>query len=85
MDQTRPERRRERRLRSLLGGHVVMNNRFSTMDCLVRDLTPHGARLRFGGASLLPAEFELRIDGRDDRRKAHQIWAHEGDMGVAFD
>lgn len=85
MEETRTERRRERRLRSLLGGHVVMNNKWSTMDCLVRDLTGQGARLRFGGEAFVPQEFELRIDGRNLRRRARKVWSRDGDMGVEFE
>jgi hypothetical protein len=85
MDEPRPERRHEKRLRALLGGHVVMNNKYSTMDCLVRNLAEHGARLRFGGAAFVPQEFELRIDGRDHKRRARKVWGRDGDMGVALD
>ncbi len=82
MNEPLTERRRETRLRSLLGGHVVMNNRCSTVDCLVRNLAEHGARLKFGGTPWLPEEFELRIDGRNDKRKARKVWMRDGEMGV---
>ncbi|MDK9696101.1 MAG: hypothetical protein OEL76_06910 [Siculibacillus sp.] len=82
MDATSTERRREMRRRALLGGHVVMNNRSSTLDCLVRSLAEHGARLQFGGTPWLPEEFELRIDGRNMRRKARKVWMRDGEMGV---
>ncbi len=85
MERGEAERRRERRMRSLLGGHVVMNNKNSTADCIVRDLTDLGARLRFGGPVYLPQEFELRIDGRNERRKVRRVWMRDGDMGVAFE
>ena len=84
MDETRPDRRQERRLRSLLGGHVVMNNKSSTVDCLVRNLAEHGARLHFGGTPWLPEEFELRIDGRTEKRRARKVWMREGEMGVSL-
>ena len=82
MDEPRTERRHEKRMRSLLSGHVVMNNKNSTVDCLVRNLADHGARLHFGGTPWLPEEFELRIDGRNERRKARKVWIREGEMGV---
>lgn len=84
MDETKSERRKEQRLRALLGGHVVMNNKFSTVDCLVRNLAEHGARLKFGGTPWLPEEFELKIDGRNETRKARKIWMRDGEMGVSL-
>ena len=85
MEETRTERRQEKRQRSLLGGHVVMNNKFSTVDCIVRDVGEHGARLRFGGTPYLPQEFELTITGRNGKRRARKVWMRDGDMGVALD
>ncbi len=84
MDEPRTERRRETRLRALLGGHVVMNNKYSTVDCLVRNLGDHGARLHFGGTPWLPEEFELKIDGRNAPRKARKVWMRDGAMGVSL-
>jgi len=84
MEESRIERRHEKRQRSLLGGHVVMNNKNSTVDCLVRNLAEHGARLHFGGTPWLPEEFELRIDGRNDKRKARKVWIRDGEMGVSL-
>lgn len=85
MDETKTERRHEQRMRALLGGHVVMNNKSSTLDCIVRDLAEHGARLRFGGPAFVPQDFELQISGRTSRRRAHKVWVREGEMGVSFD
>ncbi|WP_333825590.1 PilZ domain-containing protein [Pinisolibacter sp.] len=85
MSEARTERRREKRMRSLLGGHVVMNNKYSTVDCLVRNITDRGARLHFGDTPYLPQEFELRIDGRNDKRRVRKIWSRDGEMGVEFD
>lgn len=78
------ERRREKRLRSLLGGCVVLPNGRSTMSCIVRDLGEHGARLKFGGAAFLAQEFDLAIDGRHDKRRARKVWTRDGDMGIEF-
>jgi hypothetical protein len=79
------ERRGEPRSRSLLGARAVFNNKFSTMDCLVRDIGRNGARLRFGAPPTVPQYFELRIDERDEKRRARRVWTNGRDMGVAFD
>lgn len=78
------EKRRERRTRTVLAARAVFNDRFSTMDCRVRDIAAHGARLRFGGLPMLPHHFELRISDRDEKRQVRRIWTDGRDMGVAF-
>jgi hypothetical protein len=39
------ERRASPRQRRLNGAKIVFNNNSSVIDCIVRDLSPHGARL----------------------------------------
>jgi len=46
------ERRKEQRLKSLLGGRISFSRRQSTMDCTVRNIAPHGALVVFPHASL---------------------------------
>jgi hypothetical protein len=41
------EQRRSSRNRTLLQGRVVFNNRFSLLDCTVRDLSETGAQIAF--------------------------------------
>jgi hypothetical protein len=81
---TRMERRRRTRSRTVLGARAVFNERFSTMDCRVRDISPDGARLRFGGPPLVPRWFELLLIERGERRRVERIWTAGQDMGVAF-
>ena len=78
------ERRRERRSRTVLGARAVFNERFSTMDCRVRDISASGAQLRFGGPPLVPRWFELLLVERGERRRVERIWTSGRDMGVAF-
>lgn len=79
------ERRSEARRRSLLRASVVYGGGRSTMDCIVRDLTSKGAKLKFAGPALVPPVFELRLLDRDERRHAHKVWVREAEMGLAFD
>lgn len=41
---------------------IVFNRGYSALDCVVLDLSPEGARLRFGSMLGLPDRFELRLD-----------------------
>ena len=80
----RQERRREARSRTVLGARAVFNERFSTMDCRVRDISAGGARLRFGGPPIVPRWFELLLTERGERRRVERIWTSGRDMGVVF-
>ena len=62
------ERRKEPRLKSLLGGRISFSRRQSTMDCMVRNIAPHGALVVFPHTSLTPTEFTLHIPHRGETR-----------------
>ena len=53
------EHRRSQRTRTILQGRVVLNNRFSLLDCVVRDLSETGARVAFAHPVALPSDVEL--------------------------
>jgi len=78
------ERRRIPRTRTFLGGLVAFNDRCSTMECLVRNMSRDGARLVFGGTVEIPAEFDIMIRKRGDGRRAHIVWRMEAEAGVSF-
>ena len=78
------ERRRESRQRSYLGGQIAFNRRRSTMDCLVRNVSSHGARLAFTGALTTPEEFDLHIPQREERQRVRVVWRGEDEVGVGF-
>jgi hypothetical protein len=78
------ERRKVRRRRSYLGGRIVFNNGMSTIDCLIRDISPEGARLVVHDAYAIPDRFELLITVRGERFKAMKVWRDPGDAGIRF-
>ena len=57
---TAPDHRREPRLRSLLPGKIVLDDK-CTMDCTVRNISACGAKVVVADAYRLPEEFSLRI------------------------
>lgn len=85
MSGTSEDRRSESRRRSLLRASVVFAGGYSSMDCIVRDLTGKGARLKFPAPVVVPPIFELRLLDRGERRPAHKVWVRDGEMGAAFD
>ena len=78
------ERRAVPRLRSFLQGRLYYNNRRSSVDCVIRDLTEFGARVVFSEAIITPDAVELYIPNKDECFRVHVVWRRGEDMGVAF-
>jgi hypothetical protein len=78
------ERRRVARQKSFLRGMVYFNNRRSVLDCLIRDISPYGARLIFSDAVTVPDAVDLYIPQKEQTLRVHVIWRQGQDVGVAF-
>jgi hypothetical protein len=66
-----PERRKVARQKSFLRGMIQFNSRRSVQDCLIRDISPYGARLVFSDTPSTPDVLELNIPQKEKtlRRK----------------
>ena len=78
------ERRRIARQKSFLRGMIYFNNRRSVVDCLIRDISPHGARLIFSDTVTTPDALDLHIPQKEQTLRSHVIWRHGQEVGVAF-
>jgi hypothetical protein len=78
------ERRKRLRARTCLGGTIAFNRRKSTMDCLVRNFSPAGARVAFTNAATVPDQFDLTIARKERSFKARMVWRGVNEAGVAF-
>jgi PilZ domain len=78
------DRRKVHRGRSYLGGQIVFNNRFSTLDCLVKNFSEAGAKIVFCDPVEIPGEFDLTIHQKNHNRHARVVWRTETEAGVAF-
>jgi hypothetical protein len=76
------ERRRHPRQKTFLHGKVYFNNRNATADCVIRDISEAGARLKFTVPVTLPEIFELHIPHRHDMFRAQIVWNRGNEMGV---
>ncbi len=77
------ERRRQPRLKSLKGARAILNRGYTTFDCVVRNLSPLGAKITLGTTSDMPSRFELRFeDGTIHHCEVR--WRNPKEMGVAF-
>jgi hypothetical protein len=79
-----PDNRRDQARRTVLkGARIIFNDRKSTIDCRVRDLSADGARLDLPTPQLLPHTFELHVAGNPPRRCGLR-WAQGARVGVHF-
>jgi hypothetical protein len=54
------------------------------VDCLIRDISPCGARLIFSDSVTTPDVLELYIPQKEQTLRTHVIWRHGQEVGVAF-
>jgi hypothetical protein len=78
------ERRIGTRQKSFLQGRIYYNNRRASIDCLVRDISPTGARLKFSAAVTMPEVVELYIPNKDEFYRAQVQWNRGEEIGVHF-
>jgi hypothetical protein len=80
-----PERRITSRHKSFLQGRIYYNNRCSSVDCLVRDVSDTGAKLVFGATVTIPDVVELYLSNKEEARRVKVQWRKGNEMGVDFD
>jgi diguanylate cyclase (GGDEF)-like protein len=78
------ERRRERRQRVLKRGQIVVHELHSTIDCMIRDVSSAGARLRVDCYFAAPSRFELRFVETGQIRPVRLRWQRGNELGVEF-
>jgi hypothetical protein len=78
------ERRALGRHKTFIKGRIYFNNRLSSADCIVRDVTTNGARLECSENVTLPDVFELYIPNRDEYFHARVTWRKSSNLGVSW-
>jgi hypothetical protein len=78
------DKRRSRRARSLLKGQIIFNNRYSILDCTIRDISETGARIAFAHPLEIPEEFELDIPKKELTARARVVWSNGSEHGLIF-
>ncbi len=79
------ERRKSSRQKSFLHGCIYFNNRRSAIDCLIRDISPEGAKLVFSQTASIPDAIDLHIPQKDQMLRAHVQRRTSGEVGVTFE
>ncbi len=77
-------RRRERRDRVLFRGRIILDDGFSTIDCVIRDLSPHGARVTVQDQAVPPRSFSLAVLDTGRVFDAIRRWQHGRSVGLEF-
>jgi hypothetical protein len=78
------ERRASARHKTFIKGRILFNNRLSSMDCIVRDISDTGSRLEFSENVVLPDAFELYIPHKDGHFQAQVRWRKGDNIGVSW-
>lgn len=78
------DRRRSVRDKVFYGAVAEINERGSTMDCVVRNISEGGACVEFGDAVHLPEEMNLNVARKGRSFLARLIWRQANKVGLAF-
>jgi hypothetical protein len=78
------DRRQSVRDKVLYSGVAEINDRASTMDCVVRNISERGACVELDSAGTLPREMNLTIARKGRSFLARLIWRQANRVGLAF-
>jgi hypothetical protein len=78
------ERRALIRHKTFIKRRIYFNNRLSSKDCIVRDVTEKGARLQISESVALPDAFELYLPNKDEHFRAQAQWRKGDQLGVSW-
>ena len=78
------ERRSDQRHRALKGGTLHFNKGYSSLECVVSNLSATGARIQMGETFGVPSRFTLSISGETTRIEASLRWRNARSIGLSF-
>jgi len=78
------EKRAARRQRVLKAAVAAFNMEFSTIPCVVRNLSETGARLEFNEGAAAPERFVLQIELDGFKVDCERVWQRGNICGVRF-
>lgn len=78
------ERRQYPRNRVYYGGTIAFNARNSTLDCLVRNFSPRGAKIEFENSAFLPDRVDFDVARRGLSCLARLVWRDRNVAGLMF-
>ena len=78
------DRRESVRDKVLFGGVAEINERGSTMDCVVRNLSEKGACVEFDSSTPIPEQMRITITRKGRAFLGEMIWRQANRVGLAF-
>jgi PilZ domain len=78
------EKRAEHRRKMLKGGTVYFNKGYSSLECVLRDVSSNGARIQMGETFGMPSRVLLSISGEEGRVEASVRWRNSRNIGLSF-
>ena len=78
------ETRQGDRVRALLRARIIFNNRNSTIDCTIKNISTSGAKVALSNTVTVRAEFDLEVPQRGRTFRAHIVWRDAEALGVRF-
>jgi PilZ domain-containing protein len=75
------ERRLLHRSRVYYGGMIAFNARNSTLDCVVRNFSPHGAKIEFENSAILPDRVDFEVVRKGLSCRARLAWRDHNTAG----
>ena len=78
------DRRQGLRDKVIFGGVATINERGSTMDCVVRNISDSGACVEFDETARLPDEMRLSVARKGRSFLARMIWRQADKVGLVF-
>ncbi len=78
------EKRSDIRQKSFLRGLVYFENCPSALDCLIRDISQTGARLKFSSPPMGTDILTLTIPVKNQSHRATVQWRAHDEIGIAF-
>ncbi len=76
--------RKTERSRAILGATVIYNNKNSTVECQIRNISKTGARLSISDTVSLPEEFDIEVPQKGKTYRARLCWRDESSAGIEF-
>ncbi len=77
-------RRKSLRRRTLKRGLLILNKGYSTVNCVIRDISETGVRVSVEGRFMAPDWMELMIADTDKRRPVEKRWQQDNQLGLMF-
>ena len=78
------DRRQGSRDKVLFGGVAELSQRGPTMNCVVRNISEHGACVEFDSTAKLPEEITLSVPRKGRSFLTKLIWRQANKVGLAF-